>query len=165
MKKIKLFKTLLDILCFFYLIGIISFASFIPYGKTTFNHITIDIESWNIFYWFIAVLGLITSLIFLRGLYYLRKVARLFSDKYFSDVNITSLKKVGVHFFLTGALYTSIIVVLWMDESITTREFTIGTDFDLISPLILMIIGVFFLIHSRNLLLAKRFKEENELTV
>jgi len=36
---------------------------------------------------------------------------------------------------------------------------------DLIAPLTLMIIGVFFIIHSKNLLLAKSFKDENELTV
>ncbi len=165
MKKITLFKMLLDILCFFFLLWFIAFIAIVPTGKTTFNHLTIDIENWNLFYWSISIASLITSIIFMRGLYYLRKVARLLAEKYFSDINIINSKKVGVHFLLAGALYSSIIVILWLKESIETGEFEIGTDMDLIAPLTLMIIGVFFIIQSKNLLLAKSFKEENELTV
>jgi len=165
MKKITLFKILLDVLCFFFLLWFIAFIAIVPTGKTTFNHITIAIENWNLFYWSISIVSLITFIIFIRGLYYLRKVVRLLSKKYFSDINITNSKKVGVHFLIAGVLYSSIIIILWLNKSIKTGEFEIGTDMDLIAPLTLMIIGVFFIIHSKNLLLAKSFKDENELTV
>ena len=56
-------------------------------------------------------------------------------------------------------------MILWIEESIDSGEFTIGTDMDLIPPLSLMIIGTFFILQSKNLLLAKSFKDENELTV
>jgi len=166
MKKNNVFKTLLDILVFIFLIGTISTIIFIiRVGRFTINHVIIDVENWNLFFWFIAVVSLLTYIIFLRGLYFLRKIAKIVSVQYFSDINISNSKKVGIHFLLSGILYFFIIVILWINRLIDLGQFEIGTDFDIIVPLTLMIIGVFFIIHARNLLLAKSFKEENELTV
>jgi len=165
MKKIKLFKTLLDILVFIFSIGVISTVVFIiRVGRFTINHVIIDVENWSFFYWFIAIVSLMSYIIFLRGLYFLRKIAKVVSEQYFSDINVSNSKKVGTHFLLAGILYLFIIVILWINRLIDLGQFEIGTDFDLISPLTLIIIGVFFMIQSKNLLLAKSFKEENELT-
>ena len=150
---------------FIYLIWLIPFITIVPYGKTSINNVTIDIENWNLFYWLLAITALTTYVIFLKGLYFLRKVARILSDKHFSDMNIIHSKKAGIHFLLAGGLYFLIIVFLWLNRSITTGVIEIGTDMDLIAPLSLTIIGVFFIIQSKNLSLAKSFKEENELTV
>jgi len=166
MKKINLFKTLLDILIFLFLIWVTPWLFYVfPYERTTLGSVTIDIESWSLFFWFLAIIGLIAYLVFLRGLYFLRKVAKVFSEQYFSDGNISNSKKAGIHFLLAGTLYFSIIMILWLNRLIDLGQFEIGYDMDIITPLTLMIIGVFFIIHSKNLLLAKSFKEENELTV
>ncbi len=167
MKKNNLFKTLLDILIFLFFIGTITLIVFIiRIGGVNISHIDItNIETWNFFYWLIAIVSLMTYIIFLRGLYFLRKTAKIVTNQYFSDKNISNSKKAGIHFLLAGTLYFFIIVILWINIMIDLGQFEIGTDFDIIAPLTLMIIGVFFMIHSRNLLLAKSFKEENELTV
>ena len=75
MKKINLFKTLLDILVFIFLIVTITVVIFIiRVGGVSISHINmIGIESWNFFYWFIAIVSLMTYIIFLRGLYFLKK--------------------------------------------------------------------------------------------
>jgi len=167
MKKINLFKTLLDILVFIFLIVTITVVIFIiRVGGVSISHINmIGIESWNFFYWFIAIVSLMTYIIFLRGLYFLRKTAKIVTNQYFSNKNISNSKKAGTHFLLAGTLYFFIIEILWINTMIDLGQFEIGTDFDIIAPLTLMIIGVFFIIQSKNILLAKSFKEENELTV
>ena len=168
MKSNRLFKILLDILCFIYLTWLIAPIIFIiNVGGVTINHdiVVKDIENWDFYNWFIAVVSLLTYIIFLRGLYFLRKVARVLPYQYFSDINISNSKKVGAQFLLAGTLYFSIIMILWIEESIDLREFSIGTDMDLVPSLSLMLIGTFFILQSKNLLLAKNFKDENDLTV
>lgn len=166
MKKPFLFKVLIDILIFLYFIGLIGLVIAIPLKKCIISPVKICIVDWTLFYWFIAIISIIAYVIFLKGLYHLRKVARfLTSKKYFSKIIITNLKKSGNLFLLTGTLYFSIIIALWINRLIEEKIFEIGYDMDLIGPLFLIIIGIFFIIQSKTLLLAKNFKEENELTI
>lgn len=165
MTKPIFFKTLVDILYFLHFIGLIGLIFILPFGIVEINQENVNVEDWNLFYWLVAIIGLGAYVIFLRGLYYLRKMARfLLSKKYFSEKIITNLKKSGNHFLLTGIISLILLVILWLNK-LNAGRLEIGYDTNLIVPLFLMIIGMFFIIQSNTLALAKNINEENELTV
>ena len=165
MKKTILFKTLVDILYFLHFIGLLGIILILPFGIVNINQANISVEEWSFFNWIIVIISLTTYIIFLRGLYYLRKMARfLLSNKYFSDLIINNLKKSGTHFLLTGILSLFLIILLWISK-LYDGKLELVYDINFMIPLFLMIIGMFFIIQSKTLLLAKNIKEENELTV
>jgi len=105
MKNIILFKTLVDILYILHFIGIVGIIFIIPFGIVNINQVNMNVEDWSLFYWFTSIISLITYIIFLRGLYYLRKMARfLLTNKHFSENIIENLKKSGNLFLLTGII-------------------------------------------------------------
>lgn len=158
MKKTVLFKALVDILFILHLLGLFSVVFIIPFGIA-------DIEVGSFQHWSIGVLSLISYLVFLRGLYYLRKVAVfILSNNYFTDTSIVNLKKSGNHILLTGILFLLTIVVMWF-QNLYNGKLGFGFDSNLIIALFLSAIGLFFILQSNTLLLAKTYKEENELTV
>ena len=165
MKKTILFKTLVDILYFLHFIGLLGIILILPFGIVNINQANISVEEWSFFNWIIVIVSLTTYIIFLIGLYYLRKMARfLLSNKYFSDLIINNLKKSGTHFLLTGVLSLFLIILLWINK-LYDGKLELVYDINFMIPLFLMIIGMFFIIQSKTLLLAKSIKEENELTV
>ena len=165
MKKAILFKTLVDILYILHFIGLIGIIFIIPFGTVNINQINMSVEDWSLFYWSIFIVSLFAYIIFLRGLYFLRKMARfLLTNKYFSDDTIVNLKKSGNKFLYTGIISFALIVVLWISK-LNGGKFELIYDNNLLIPLFLSIIGMFFIIQSNALNLAKGIKEENELTV
>jgi len=165
MKNTILFKTLVDILYILHYIGLVGIIFIIPFGIVNINQVNMNVEDWSLFYWFISIISLITYIIFLRGLYYLRKMARfLLTNKYFSGKIIENLKKSGNHFLLTGIISFALFFILWLNK-LYGGKFELIYDTNLLIPLFLTIIGMFFIIQSNTLVLAKNFKEENELTV
>ena len=165
MKKTILFKTLVDILYFLHFIGLLGIILILPFGIVNINQANISVEDWSFFNWIIVIISLTTYIIFLRGLYYLRKMARfLLSNKYFSNLIISNSKKSGTHFLLTGVLSLFLIILLWINK-LYDGKLELVYDINFMIPLFLMIIGMFFIIQSKTLLLAKNIKEENELTV
>jgi hypothetical protein len=165
MKKAILFKTLVDILYILHFIGLIGIIFIIPFGTVNINQINMSVEDWSLFYWSIFIVSLFAYIIFLRGLYFLRKMAKfLLTNKYFSDDTIVNLKKSGNNFLYTGIISFALIVVLWISK-LTGGKFELIYDNNLLIPLFLSIIGMFFIIQSNALNLAKGIKEENELTV
>ncbi len=160
-----LFKTLVDILYYLHFIGLIVIALILPFGIGNLNQEELNLENWSILIWLIAIISLSTYVIFLRGLYYLRIIAKfLLSKKYFSKPIITNLRKSGTHFLLTGILSFFLILLQWISK---LQEGTIVLAYgnNLIIPFFLMIIGLFFMIQSKTLWLAKNIKDENDLTV
>ena len=165
MKKAILFKTLVDILYILHFIGLIGIIFIIPFGTVNINQVNMSVEDWSLFYWSIFMVSLFAYIIFLRGLYFLRKMARfLLTNKYFSDNTIENLKKSGNNFLYTGIISFALIVVLWISK-LTGGKFELIYDKNLLIPLFLSIIGMFFITQSNALNLAKGIKEENELTV
>lgn len=165
MKKSLAFKTLVEILYVLHFVGLIGIVFIIPFGVVNINMVNMNVEEWSLFYWLITIITLITYVIFLRGLYYLRKMAKsLLSNKYFSGNIIKNLKKSGNHFLITGSISFGLYVVLWLHK-LYGGKFQLIYDANLFIPLFLMIIGIFFIIQGNTLDLAKSIKEENELTV
>jgi hypothetical protein len=165
MKKSILFKTLIDILYILHFTGLIGIILIIPFSGVNINQVDMNVADLSSFYWLILILGLITYIIFLRGLYYLRKMARhLLSNKHFSEKIIKNLKKSGNHFLLTGIISFILYALLWIYK-IYGGKFELSYDSNILIPLFLTIIGMFFIIQSNTLDLAKNINEENELTV
>lgn len=158
MKKTVLFKALVDILFFLHLLGLFGIAFIIPFGIA-------DIEMGSFQHWSITGLSFISYMVFLRGLFFLRKVAVfILSNSYFTDTTIVNLKRSGNHILLTGILFLLSILMIWF-QNIYNGKLAFGFDSNLIIALFISAIGLFFILQSNTLLLAKSYKEENELTV
>ncbi|TBN00912.1 hypothetical protein EYD45_13895 [Hyunsoonleella flava] len=143
MKKSVLLKLLINVLILFSIIGLLGLAINIPLKKCIMSPIKICIADWNLFYWFIAIIGLTACSFFLKSLYHLRRTAILLDNESFSDI-INHLKKSGTCFFVTGIIYSFVIILLWAYLAIETGVVEIGYDMDLIPPLFLIIIGIIF---------------------
>ena len=165
MKNAILFKSLVDILYFIHFLGLLGILFTIPFGVVNVNQVDMKVQDWTLFYWSITIISLITYIIFLRGLYYMRKMARsLLSNKHFSENIIEYLKKSGTHFLWAGIISFALILLIFVNK-LYGGKFELIYDNNLFIPLFLTIIGLFFIIQSNTLVLAKNFKEENELTV
>jgi hypothetical protein len=165
MKKTALFITLIDILYALQVIGLIAVLFMIPFVLVNITHENVSAEEWNLFYWLVFILTLVKYMVFLRGLYFLRKMARfLLSSKYFSEDIIRNLKKSGNHFLLTSLISFALIFAQWIGKRVNGK-IELAYDQELLVPLFLAIIGIFFIIQSSTINLAKSLKEENELTV
>ena len=135
MKKTILFKTLVDILYFLHFIGLLGIILILPFGIVNINQANISVEDWSFFNWIIVIVSLTTYIIFLIGLYYLRKMARhLLTHKYFSKQIIKCLKISGTHFLLAGVMFVVIMILGWIGK---LREglFEFVYDINLMVPL------------------------------
>lgn len=165
MGKTIFFKTLVDILYIFHFIGLLGILFIVPLGTVYVDQVNIPVEDWNLLYWAVFIVSLIGYIIFLRGLYFLRKMARfLLSNKIFSEITIQNLKKAGNHFLYTGIISFTLFITMWINKLIGGKFELIYNDNIFIS-LFLTIIGIFFIIQSNTLNIAKGLKEENDLTV
>ena len=165
MKKNILFKTLVDILYSLHFLGLIGILLFLIFGIANIDQIDPELEGGSILFWIFTFISLLTYIIFLRGLSYLRVIAKfLLSKNYFSQLIISNLRKSGTHFLFTGILSLFLTLLLWI-RKLYEGKFEIGYNTYLMIPFFLMIIGLFFMIQSKTLLLAKNIKDENDLTV
>ena len=165
MKKSFLFKSLVDYLYILNVGGFLLLLITISFGFVEINEIKGSDEDWSVLAISISCVSVLTCIVFLRGVYYLRKMARhLLTNKYFSKQIIKYLKISGTHFLLAGVMFVVIMILRWIGK-LRVGLFEFVYDTNLMVPLFLMIIGLFFMIQSEALLVAKNFKEENELTV
>ena len=165
MKKSFLFKSLVDYLYILNVGGFLLLLITISFGFVEINEIKGSDEDWSVLAISISGVSALTCIVFLRGVYYLRKIARhLLTNKYFSKQIIKYLKISGTHFLLAGVMFVVIMILRWIGK-LRVGLFEFVYDTNLMVPLFLMIIGLFFMIQSEALLVAKNFKEENDLTV
>jgi len=165
MKKSFLFKSLVDYLYILNVGGFLLLLITISFGFVEINEIKGSYEDWSVLAISISCVSALTCIVFLRGVYYLRKIARhLLTNKYFSKQIIKYLKISGTHFLLAGVMFVVIMILRWIGK-LRVGLFEFVYDTNLMVPLFLMIIGLFFMIQSEALLVAKNFKEENDLTV
>ena len=165
MKKSFLFKSLVDYLYILNVGGFLLLLITISFGFVEINEIKGSDEDWSVLAISIICVSVLTCIVFLKGVYYLRKMARhLLTNKYFSKQIIKYLKISGTHFLLAGVMFVVIMILRWIGK-LRVGLFEFVYDTNLMVPLFLMIIGLFFMIQSEALLVAKNFKEENDLTV
>ena len=158
------FKTLIDILFIFQGFGVLGAFIIIPFGVTKINQVNVAVEKWSALFWALLIIGVIAYLMFMVGLYYLRKVGRhLLSNRYFSINIISNLKKSGMFLMYSGVIGFIGFVMAWIIKLSSNQVTFYDTDMSL--PLFIGIVGLFFIIQSEVLLSAKSFKEENDLTI
>ncbi len=157
MKNSVLFKSLIDVFFFFHVIGLIAILLNFPLGFIVKN-----IEEPKLLEWVFWAINSICYFIFLKGLFFLRKLARAFlSQKYFIDSIVVNLKISGNHLISAGLIS---ILTLWTGKLLNLDLEPVSHLFA-ITPVFLIIVGLFFLIQSKTLLQAIRLKNENDLTV
>ena len=165
MKRNVLFKILVDILYYLHFIGLLNLIIVLPFGVVFINQVDMNVMDWSLFYWLILIISLVAYIIFLRGLHYLRKMAKiLLSNNYFSGKISANLKKSGKHFIIAGVILLCLSSAIWINI-LGGNQIKLIHDANLLVPFFLMIIGLFFIIQSDSLFLAKNIKEENDLTV
>lgn len=158
----ELFKTLIEILFLLLLLGVGVIMLILPFMAGA----AVDgLKGFSVFGGIAAVIAIACVFLFLRGLFYLRKVAKhLLANQYFSIPIVNSLRKSGKDFLWTGLLSLGVMGVLWIGN-VTEGELVFGLDINMMASLFLMIVGLFFIIQSNALAFAKDIKAENDLTV
>lgn len=159
-----LFKTLVDILFIFQAIGVIALFFVVPFGKSRISIMDIPEGEMTWIYWLVLLISLIGYVLFVMGLYHLRKMARhLLSKKYFDLVVVNHLKKSGNYFVATG-IFAFVTFLSWWLVNLTVGNVSFY-DSDVMISLFMIMIGLFFIIQSEVILNAKNFKEDSELTI
>jgi hypothetical protein len=164
MKRSILFKTLVDILFMAQVVGFIGVIFFIPSGVLRINMIDLPVSEWTFVFWLILLLSLIGYIVFVMGLFHLRKVARhLLSNRYFDVTVVEHLKYSGRYFVISGMVSFVISLIIWVIK-ITMKTLALY-DSDIITSLFIITIGLFFIIQSEVIMNAKTFKEDSDLTI
>ena len=165
MKNSFLLKSLVDILYIILFMGLGGMILLIPFVMFHLDGEIITLKDFSSGNWISFSLKILTYLILLRGLYFLRKVLRSFlSEQIFNWDVVKHLMKSGWHLFYSGILYIGFVSNSWLWKINKDNLEMISTSFTII-PLLLMIIGLFFVIQSRFVKKAILYKEEIDLTV
>jgi len=170
MNKNILFKLLVDALYFTHFILFLGFLIIFPLGinnieKFDIIQINAHFEETPVLIMTCIVISILTYLIFLRGLNFLRIVAKfLISNRFFSERIIINLKKSGIHFLFTGVLSFFVMFLIWIGQVINGKIVFSFND-KLVVSTFLIIIGLFFMIQGETLSFAKNIKDENDLTI
>ncbi|HBY67602.1 MAG TPA: hypothetical protein DEG69_07540 [Flavobacteriaceae bacterium] len=110
-------------------------------------------------------MSFLSYIIFLLGLYYLKKTAKhVLNNNFLKTPVIENLKRSGNMLTIAGIFLMVTYTVFWLSTlSLGTIKLTYGTN--IMIPLFLIIIGLFFILQSNALFKAKSIKEENDLTI
>ncbi|RXJ52725.1 DUF2975 domain-containing protein [Gelidibacter gilvus] len=164
MKRNILFKTLVDVLFIFQFIGVITLVIVMPFGDTKIQMIDQPVVEWSWALWLVLILSFLTYIIFILGLYHLRKVARyLLVNKYFDLIVVNHLKRSGLYFVVTGIFSLVLLLMVWLVKIMTGKIALYDSDITL--SFFIITIGLFFIIQSDVILNAKNFKDDSELTI
>ena len=98
-------------------------------------------------------------------MYHLRLVARfLLSKNFFSLKTIQNLNTSGRYFLYASILYFTILILLPILK-IFKGNIYIGFNITTTLPVFIAIIGLFFMLQSNALQIAKVYKDDNALTI
>lgn len=166
MKKIELFKLLIDILFYGLCIGMLSLFFIAPFG---FNMIVMEEEDflkWDIFSWTIVLLSMIAYLLLVVGVMHLRTSAKyMISKGQFFDKIPDTLKKSGKSLVLSSLLNYIMFIVIFLKKLYVNNELSLLLDNNVLLQMILTIVGLFLIIQSDFLRIASDLKQENDLTI
>jgi len=159
-----IFKTLIDILFIFQGFGIMGAFIIMPFGVTKINQTNLSLSEWTAMHWSLLILSLIAFVFFMIGVFFLRKIGRyLLTNQYFAIEVIHNLKKSGRFFIYTGVISFSVFIISWFVKLSSGKVLLYHTD--IVLPVFITIVGLFFIIQSDALVISKYAKEENDLTI
>ena len=152
MKKEILFKTLIDILFFIHVLAFFGLLLVLPLKITGVNIESISKNNLTFYFWSVLIITIFSSFLFLKGLYFLRKVARfLLLNKFFTIEIIKNLKKVGTSFVYASCANLFLLFIHWIGK-LNEGLFILKFDDNLITPFFMLIMGLFFIVQSKFLL-------------
>lgn len=159
MKNAYFLKNIINLLFGIYSITLFLFIIFSLFD---FGEITFDgnyQNKWIIFIQFVP------TVLFLFGLWFLRKV----SIQYIKNKNVTflthkSIKKAGAFFIMAGIVKITLSILLWV-QNLTNKDISFSTGSETTLTFILLIVGLFMLLQSKTLVLAKEYEDEINLTI
>ena len=158
------FKTLIDILFIFQGFGILGAFLTMPFGVTKINQINLDVKEWSVTHWSLLALSLTAFIAFIIGIFFLRKVGRyLLSNQYFAIEVIKNLKKSGRFFIYTGIISLFVFIISLIVKVKSGNNLIYNTD--MVLPIFIMVVGLFFVIQSEALMISKHAKEDSDLTI
>ena len=158
MKNSLLFKSLIDILFVLHVLGLFAILLRFPLGVVD----VVNMEPLNLWKWIILTISCLIYLIFLRGLFFLRKIAREFLlNKMFTESVAISMKKSGSQFTYAGI----ISLLIFLSKRLFDLNFEFIPQSVSITPIFLIIVGLFLTIQSKILLKTISIKNENDLTI
>ncbi|PCH76017.1 MAG: hypothetical protein COB98_07475 [Flavobacteriaceae bacterium] len=164
MKK-QFFKLLVDIIFGIHVLGLAGIIFAIPVGIVNINQIKVSPDDWTLVHVIYAIISIVVYVLFLIGLFYLRKTALfLLKRNQFSLGIILNLKSSGLFFIVAGGLSFVQMLGLWLWE-LYQGTFYLTYESNTMTPLFITIIGLFFVLQSNSLNFAMKFKNENELTI
>lgn len=158
MKNSLLFKSLIDILFFLHVLGLFVILLRFPLGIFDVT----EMEPLHLGEWIILIIYCFIYLVLLRGLFFLRKTARkLLQNKIFTRYVAYSTMISGYHFIIAGIL----LFLIKLSENLFQLNFeSIPKSFS-VTPIFLLMVGLFFILQSEILLKAIDIKGENDLTI
>lgn len=169
MRKLNILKACIDLAFYLSCLTVFAFVIFIPFAILGYmDGIPINIQGRELIIdnWqakLVLVFVLISSLFFLYGIFLLRKTIALFIKKDVFNVEvIKNLNTIGIS-VVTSTLLMVIPSFLYSAFHRTKFGFKLESGFE--SPLLIISLGLFFMILSEVFKIAKKLKEENDLTL
>lgn len=166
MKRVTLFKSLIDILFFGLCIGLLSLLFIAPFGFTLIGMENQDVLKWDIFSWIIILLSFVAYIILVIGVKHLRTSAKyMISEGQFFDKIPAALKNSGKALVVSSLLNYAMFIVIFVKKLYLNNEFSMLLDNNVLLQMILTIVGLFLIIQSDLLKIASGLKQENDLTI
>ena len=168
---IRTLKMLIDIIFIIFCTGILGFFFILPFGIFTTKIADVEFQGsegyWNLpfLYWIGIGLSILAYILFLIGLNYLRRTANEFlSNSFFTEGISKNLKLSGLFFIVSAIILAIIFIVFWVIEASNgSIKFVLGID--IMTPIFLCIVGLFFILQSKVMDQARMFKEDSNLTI
>lgn len=170
MRKLNILKSILDLFWFFSIIGIFSVLVFLPFYLFNSNiDIPIKIKgqeivSKTIFSKMIVFANVVSGVLFVYGIYLLRKVVSLFQKREIFNDEVVRLFNLIGQLIIASSLISNLSLFIYN----VVEKNHVGFSLDLGSYdsfLISVSLGLFFMVISVVFKIAKSMKEENELTI
>ena len=167
MRKINILKAIVDLIWIFsmpivLLILCFSIALFfVDLGELNIKINSVNFNSDTLFSKTLLVISALNYLLIIAALYFFRKILNYFIRvKIFEETVIKSFKKTGNLLSVSGiiSLTVSMISKIYFDQKI-------ALEFGLNQHLVIICLGLFFLILSEVFKIAKKQKQENDLTI
>ena len=163
-QSLKYFVNLLYAIYYSGFIGIL-LIPFILYVHFYQEKLNIKNVNMDVAHWTVLITGIITYMLFFICLSYLKRVASLLLlNNFFSSKIVLNLNKSGKYFVFTGGLYIISLLITWM-VNISNGKISLSYNILTLIPFLLIIFGLFFIIQSNALEMARDIKNENDLTI
>ena len=171
MKTNLLLKNLIDILFILMITGLAGFLIILPFGifNTSIGNVSLngyeDVFSLSMLYWLAVAISIISYILMLVALYYLKRTARHFLDNNLLKKQvIENLNKSGLYLVITAIAVTVSYLLTWI-ASFNGTTISVQYGNNIFVPVFITIVGLFFKLISNTLKSVRLMKAEHDLTI